>query len=164
MKEATKNLLYTVLDIIEVISNDKFSSIDKNDYLIARNELINLIHPTNSNIYKINNSEEDVITELIGILPSLLIDKKKFPANKDLVRFSESSFNIIVPSWEKKKREEIIGRIVYMIAEKSPLELQKFTDVWKEFNDNVKKTSNSKDKTNYVDTWLSFFENYNNKK
>lgn len=163
MKDVTKNLLYTVLDIIEILSKDNLSKLRMDEYIIARNELINLIHPSDSS-FSNNDVNENVITELIGILPSLLIDKKKFPSNKDLVRFSEHSFNVIVPSWEKKKREEIIGRIVYMIAEKSPFELQKFTQGWKEFNDKEKKSTQSKDKTNYVDTWLSFFENYNDKK
>ena len=79
------------------------------------------------------------------------------------MKFSEFSFNIKVPSWEKKIREEIIGRIVYAIAETNPKELLKFTEGWNEFNRvDESKAETSKLKTNYVDMWLSFFEKYNN--
>lgn len=164
MEESTKNLLYTALDIIELLTKNNLSKIGFDEYVIARNELVSLVHKASSDLSNLRkNNNENILTELIGILPSLLIDKQKFPSNKDLVRFSEHSFNIIVPSWEKKKREEIIGRVVYMIANKSPLELKKFTEGWKEFNKDERK-SVVKEKNNYVDSWLSFFENYSNKK
>ncbi|WP_315163348.1 hypothetical protein [Capnocytophaga leadbetteri] len=158
MKESTKKLLYTLLDILEILRRDEYLN-DLDEYTIVKKEIIHLIHPITDE--KVN--EKNVIENLIGILPSTLIDKDKFPSNKDLVKFSEFSFNIKVPSWEKKKREEIIGRIVYAIAETNPKELLKFTEGWNEFNRvDESKAETSKLKTNYVDMWLSFFEKYNN--
>ena len=150
MKESTKKLLYTILDILEILRRDEYLN-NLDEYTIVKKEIIHLIHPITDE--KVN--EKNVIENLIGILPSTLIDKDKFPSNKDLVKFAEFSFNI--------KREEIIGRIVYAIAETNPKELLKFTEGWNEFNKiDESKADTSNLKINYVDMWLSFFEKYNN--
>ncbi len=156
MKNNTKELIYTILDILDVFQRS--NQIFKNDAINindAKSELFSLINENNKN-------SKNNIHELIGTIPSILIDKSKFPSNGDIVKFAEKTLHISVPSWEKKKREEIIGRIVYVIAEKKPSDLNKFIEPWEEFNslqtNDIKKT---KDKTNFVETWLEFFENYN---
>ncbi|WP_128545267.1 hypothetical protein [Larkinella soli] len=156
MKNSTKELIYTLLDILDVLKRSNYIlSGNSNAINEAKSELFALINDGNKLSY-------NVIHELIGTIPAILIDKNKFPSNGDIVKFAEMTLNIKVPYWEKKKREEIIGRIVYVIAEEKPKELSKFIIPWEEFN-SIKLSESKKDKVvkNFVDTWLEFFENYN---
>src|SRR5690606_17885642 len=52
---------------------------------------------------------------LIGTIPFLLLNQDVFEKNQDIAEFAKR-LNIIIPSPEKKKREDIIGRIVSSIA------------------------------------------------
>ncbi len=58
-----------------------------------------------------SNKEKDEYI-LIGILPSLLKDEEIFQSNAQLVQFAEEVLALIIPRWEKKSRNEIIGLIV----------------------------------------------------
>ncbi|MBU3907488.1 MAG: hypothetical protein KKA64_04545 [Nanoarchaeota archaeon] len=73
---------------------------------VNRNEIVhNNIIRTNQNINKDKR-------RLIGILPSLLMDKKYFPRNEMIADFAEKKLKISIPSPHKKKRAELMGRII----------------------------------------------------
>ena len=167
MEKGTKEIIYLILDIIDAISRtssqNSFINVDVNKLIDTKNELFKLLLPTEDK----DNIDKDIIHDLIGMLPLILVDKKKFPSNNDIVRFAEKSLNLEIPSWEKKSREEIIGRFISQIAAKKPSELKTFFRIWNKFNDETTKEKintkkpNKLNSTNFVDTWLKFFENYN---
>lgn len=59
------------------------------------------------------------VTQLIGVLPSLLTDTKIFKTNRELVEFSEEVIDVDITNWTKKSRNEIIGIIICGV-EQSP--------------------------------------------
>lgn len=62
---------------------------------------------------------------LIGALPRLLLDRKLFQANEDIVDFAENALNLDMRV-EKRARFEIIGKIV---CEIDTLDEKKLTDL-----------------------------------
>lgn len=63
------------------------------------------------------NKEKNVVDELIGVLPSLLVDASLFKTNKDLYLFSAEVLGIHIKNWEKKSKYDIIGNILCQIQE-----------------------------------------------
>jgi hemerythrin len=163
MRKETKDLIYMALDLLESISktakdNDKFVQVNRNVLDEVRDELFILIKQSS----KDKSTYVDKKTELIGILPSILIDEKKFPLNEDLVKLAEYSLNMNILRWNKKSRNEIIGIIISEIATKKEQDLETFINAWKEFirkpePDQVNIITNKKD---FVDVWIEFFNHY----
>jgi len=60
-------------------------------------------------------SEKTNLENLIGTIPFLLLNQSYFEKNQDIAVFARS-LGIHIPSPEKKKREDMIGRIVSAIA------------------------------------------------
>lgn len=85
----------------------RFSEIPK---IIKAQEELNYNKTTN---YK----EKNVVDELIGVLPSLLVDSSLFKANRDLYIFSSEVLGIDIKNWEKKSKYDIIGNILCQIQE-----------------------------------------------
>ena len=168
MKQETKTILYMILDILDSIERTAETSnlFSVNKHLLddARKEIVALIT-------KEKNTTVDKKVELIGLLPSALIDRKKFPRNEDLVKLAKNSLGIEINNWEKRSREDIIGRIIIAIENMPPEKIELFVQAWKDFiyNENKKLETKSishesnKNKKTFVDIWLEYFENYNKK-
>lgn len=175
MMDETKEIIYTVLDFL-----DSMSKTSKSDQ--------NLIHVNNETLSDVQNelfallkySKDDrhgIIvdkkTELIGILPSVLADKDKFPNNKDIAKLAEKSLNYSIPFWGKRSRNEIIGSIVAKIVEEDEYELETFLEPWREFiKEEISDKFEVQDKHNefgikgnedFVNVWLEFFDHYKGK-
>lgn len=60
-------------------------------------------------------NQQNDLESLIGTIPFLLHNKQIFEKNQDIADFAKK-LDIYIPSPEKKKREDIIGRIVSAIA------------------------------------------------
>lgn len=58
---------------------------------------------------------ENPLESLIGTIPFLLTNKELFEKNQDIADFAKR-LNIEIPSAEKKKREDLIGRIILAIS------------------------------------------------
>ncbi|RLI78776.1 hypothetical protein DRP05_06065 [Archaeoglobales archaeon] len=102
------------------------------------------------------------MTELIGILPTILVDKHKFPKNEDLIKFAEKSLNFKFPRGNKS-RSEIIGIIIVEVSKKDDNSIEVFFKALKEFLKNNSITREEKIRTkqkNFVDMWLEFFDRY----
>jgi hypothetical protein len=108
--------------------------------------------------------------ELIGVLPSALIDRTRFPKNQDVVKLVEMSLDFKVERWGKSSREEIVGRIISELANKNEDDIELFLNAWKEFEqtkqyaleEGKNNSSNSKqiESKDFVDVWLDFFDKY----
>jgi hypothetical protein len=123
----------------------------------VKDEIFNAIAKSSTNS-KIKNCDKK--DELIGTLPSALIDLKKFPTNEDLNKFAEMSLNFQIPFWKKRSRHEIIGRIITEIDNKEGAEFDLFFSAWNNFiteNDDKKSDLAKKD---FVSLWLDFFDHY----
>ncbi|NIA11888.1 MAG: hypothetical protein GWP10_19720 [Nitrospiraceae bacterium] len=161
MRKETKDVVYIVLDMLDSIaktSKDDYHFIQINENMLkeTKNELFGLLTQTQK------EEMSDKKTELIGILPSILIDKNKFSNNEDIVKLAENSLNLVIPSWRKKSRNEIIGILMAKIATKEERELELFFSAWREF---IKDKSRKKEeKKNFVDVWLEFFDHYRGQK
>lgn len=160
MRRETKEVVYIVLDFLESFSkaskeNSSFINVNKKILDEVRDELFKLINQ----IDKTDNFVDDSKKELIGILPSVLIDKSKFPTNESIVKLAEQSLGLKINNWRKKKRDEIIGILISKIVERDFSELDMFIKAWKEFTgqENIKDKPANED---FVDLWLKFFEHY----
>jgi hypothetical protein len=116
----------------------------------------------NEETNKDNETKRNTKGELIGILPSVLIDEKRFPTNEALAKFSENSLNFKIPFWQKRSRTEIVGRIIDNINKRHENELIELTEIWKKFIDDkeYERQKNLVEEKDFVDTWLDFFNNY----
>lgn len=56
--------------------------------------------------------ENPNIAFLVGVLPSLFMNREYFPKNEDIARFSEKILHIPITRFEKRSQYELIGRIV----------------------------------------------------
>jgi hypothetical protein len=161
MHKETKDVLYMLLDILDSMhktsKGNNLFDIDETKLKIIKKEIFDII----KNIDIENNEKApDKKAELIGILPSVLVDLSKFPNNEDLNKLAESSLNFQIPFWRKRSRHEIIGRIITEIDNKEGEEFDMFFNAWKEFVKIDKKDSDVRDKKNFVNIWLEFFDHY----
>ena len=162
MRKETKEVIYLALDILESLarsSRENSSLISINETILeeVKKELFDLLEQTEKTI---SYRTMDKKTELIGTLPSILIDRNKFPTNESIVKLVEKSLNLKIPSWKKKSRNELIGVIIAKIAEKDVSELNLFIKAWKEFTEEKDETKKEQTRKNFVDLWLKFFEHY----
>ncbi len=61
------------------------------------------------------SKQQSDLESLIGTIPFLMQNRQIFEKNQDIADFARK-LNIDIPSPEKKKREDIIGRIIFSIA------------------------------------------------
>jgi len=161
MRKETKEIIYIVLDFLESFARTSKEDgnliyVNKSVLEDVKNELFNLLNQTEkSKLY----GAEDKKTELIGTLPSVLIDKNKFPTNESIVKLAERSLGLKISNWKKKSRNEIIGILIAKIAEKDIFELDVFVKAWKEFTEQ-KEIKKERAHEDFVDLWLKFFEHY----
>lgn len=80
-------------------------------------------------VKKVNGISKDK-RRLIGILPSLLLDKKYFPRNDRISEFAKKKLKIKIPSPHKKKRAELMGRIIEEINKQPPEKILIFSQVF----------------------------------
>lgn len=164
MRKETKDTVYMALDLLDSIvktskNNSSFICIDENVLKVVKDELFELLAKSP---YTQEERTKDRKTELVGILPSILIDKNKFPNNEDIVKLAEKSLNFKPPNWKKKSRTEIIGIIINKITTEEEQELELFFSAWKEFiRDEPHKKEEKKD---FIDVWLEFFDHYKEQK
>ena len=64
---------------------------------------------------ELNTTQQSDLENLIGTVPFLLLNQQIFEKNQDIADFAKR-LNIDIPGPEKKKREDIIGRVVSAIA------------------------------------------------
>jgi len=185
MMEETKNVIYMSLDLLNSISKtadtkSNFINIDEKTLKNVREELFDLLKERSNRpeerklTLKASNSTKKSVNkklEIIGLLPSILIDKEKFRENKDIAKLAEESLNLEIPFWKKRSRNEIIGTLITMIATKEEKELDLFFEAWKDFTQKeshqIEKwesassdEENSIKKRDFVDVWLDFFNHY----
>lgn len=94
----------------------------------------------------INNQND--LESLIGTIPFLLSNKKIFEKNQDIAEFAKK-LNIDIPSPEKKKKEDIIGRIVSAIANFDNRKVAELNIAIKA----IKKSDINKGKSNFFKDW-----------
>jgi hypothetical protein len=161
MRKETKEIIYIVLDFLESFArtsrgNRDLIYINKTVLEDVKKELFSLLEQAEkTKSYR----TVDKKTELIGTLPSVLIDKNKFPTNESIVKLAEKSLNLKITNWKKKSRNEIIGILIAKIAEKDISELDLFIKAWKEFTEQ-KEIKKEHAREDFVDLWLKFFEHY----
>lgn len=97
-----------------------------------------------------SNSESTTndLETLIGTIPFLLLNQQIFEKNQDIADFA-NRLNIQIPSPEKKKREDIIGRIVSSIASFDDKKIAELNYAIKA----LKKIDIKKGKSNFFKDW-----------
>lgn len=123
----TKNDLVNIIENIESILSYNVNNIDKNNLFNTQNDL----------------------ESLIGTIPFLLQNREIFEKNYDIANFA-ARLGIFVPSPEKKKREDIIGRVIIAIAEFDNQKLSELNSAIKKIRAKSKETSN---KNNFFEEW-----------
>jgi hypothetical protein len=78
-------------------------------------KVIEGIDINNSSRFEKQQTEENPLENLIGTIPFLLTNKDIFEKNQDIADFAKR-LDIFIPSAEKKKREDIIGRVILAIS------------------------------------------------
>jgi hypothetical protein len=161
MKEETKNIIYTILDLLDSLSKTSqnqpnFIQIDKKLLNDVKVELLNIISSDERN----DVVRDDRKTELIGMLPYVLIDKNKFPSNSDIVRLAMNSLDLEISRGEKRSRDELIGILISKIAMKKEADLEKFFNAWKKFIEKNRDQKYEQSNEDFVSIWLEFFDHY----
>ncbi len=158
MRESTKDVLYMLLDLLDSLvrsSNESLIKVNKDELKNVKSEIFEMIHPE----YSSTDNKSLNKKNLIGSLPFVMMDKKKFPSNESIIRLAEKSLHFSLPNWEKKSREEIIGRVIADIALKDEHKLKVFYDAWNKFISSEEEQQKGA-KQDFVKTWLDFFNNY----
>lgn len=157
MKTETKNALYSLLDLMDILGSIEFLKIDIDKANRIRKEVLSIID--NKGELSILNSDSE---DLIGVLPKILFDENKFTSTKEILKFAETCLNIeIKPYWFKRSKSEVVGIVIGEVNSRSPEQFNKFLNAWNRFSnipDNMK--YNTKEKMNFIETWFNFFENY----
>lgn len=158
MKKETKEALYSMLDLMDTLSNLDFVKADIERTNKIRKEVLNIIN---------ENTDETILDkdpeELLGVLPMILLDNNKFPAAKDVLEFAEKCLNIEVKNyWYKRSKPEVIGIVISEVSKQSPNQFISFLRAWNQFNDiDVQNYKNSiESNSGFVEKWLKFIEDY----
>lgn len=93
------------------------------------------------------NQQSD-LESLIGTIPFLMQNKQIFEKNQDIADFARK-LNIDIPSPEKKKREDIIGRIIFAIASFDSRKISELNFAIRA----LKKSDIKKGKSNFFKDW-----------
>lgn len=108
------------------IDEDTLKKID----FIIREMRNKKIHEKPKTIGKKSNGITKEKRRLIGILPSLLLDKRYFQRNDKIAEFADKELGIKIPSHEKKRRAELMGRIIEEINKQPPEKIYKFSQAF----------------------------------
>lgn len=160
MKKETKEALYSLLDLMDLLGNIDFLKIDIDKANSIRKEVLNEIG---------NKSEMEILDitsqDLLGILPLILLDSSKFSSVKEILDFAEKCLNIEVKSyWLRRSRAEVVGIIINEVYNQSPEQFNKFLRTWNKFNsnDNIIKrnVANEHNSKGFIEAWFHFFDEY----
>ena len=129
---------------------------DINKY--SKKELVDIVKGINN---LIQNKETKVskkkdLESLIGSLPFLLLNEKIFQKNLDVANFGKQ-LGIRIPSPEKKKKEDIIGRIISSISKFDTKKIENLNIVIEDF----KKRPSPTNKSNFFNEWEEAIKNIN---
>lgn len=160
MRQETKEALYSLLDLIDLLGSIDFLQIDIDKANSIRKEVLSVISEKKEITILDSNTEE-----LLGVLPVILLDNTKFPSAKEILKFAEKCLNIEIKNyWFKRSRAEVIGIVINEVNEQSPEQFNKFLMAWNKFNGtsimedlNEKKFSDNK---GFMESWFEFFDNY----
>lgn len=158
MKTETKEALYSMLDLMDSLSNIDFVKIDIEKTNKIRKEVLNIINEKSDDVILDKDPEE-----LLGVLPIILLDNGRFPAAKDVLEFAEKCLNIEVKNyWYKRSKPEVIGIVLSEVSKQSQEQFIGFLRAWNKFNGSEQKNNKfmSDSNSGFIDTWLNFFENY----
>lgn len=129
----------------------------------TKQELVSLIEEISFLIGKLNQNKnqkssgrKDDLEELIGSLPFLLLNEKIFEKNLDIARFAEK-LGIEIPSPEKKKKEDIIGRVISSVSKFNKSKISELNSIISELNH----TKKSNSKNNFFMDWEDAIKDIN---
>lgn len=105
------------------------------------------------------SSQSNEIENLIGSIPFILLDKTIFQKNLDVVEFA-SKIGIEIISGEKKKIDEIVGRIIVAIKEFPPLKILQLNQAIVQLKAKTA-ISQRKDKISFFEEWDKVIKNMN---
>lgn len=160
MKRETKEALYSLLDLMDMLGSIEFVNMDIDKANSIRKEVLDVIGEKKE-VTILDSSTE----ELLGVLPMILLDINKFPSAKEILKFAEKCLNIEIKSyWLKRSRAEAAGIVLNEVYEQSPEQFNKFLKAWNKFNSE----SNSSDIYNkqvpdgkgFMESWFEFFDSY----
>jgi len=77
----------------------------------------------------IPQSNNNLVYNLIGVLPTLLKDETIFTSNISLIKFAEEILSLNIPRWEKRSRNELIGLIICNVEEANKDSLEKLAQL-----------------------------------
>jgi len=121
---------------------------DINKY--TKKELVDIVKGIESLIQKREpkTTKKKDLESLVGSLPFLLLNDNIFQKNLDVARFGEK-LGIKIPSPEKKKKEDIIGRIISAISKFDKKKIENLNTIIDEIKKKPKETS----KNNFFNDW-----------
>lgn len=102
-------------------------------------------------------SQDNEVENLIGSIPFILLDKTIFQKNMDVVEFA-SKIGIDIQSGEKKKLDEIVGRIIVAIKEFPPTKIASLNQAILKLKAKPTNT-NKKDKKSFFEEWDKVIKN-----
>ena len=111
-------------------------------------------HYSNQSNY-LNQTNE--VENLIGSIPFILLDKSIFQKNMDVVEFA-SKIGIEIQSGEKKKIDEIVGRIIAAIKEFPPSQIAQLNQAILHLKTKPSNTT-KKDKKSFFEEWDKVIKN-----
>ncbi len=116
----------------------------------TKKELVDIVKGIDNLIQKkeIKTEKKKDLESLVGSLPFLLLNDNIFQRNLDVARFGEK-IGIKIPSPEKKKKEDIIGRIISAISKFDKKKIETLNTVIEEIKKKPKETS----KNNFFNDW-----------
>lgn len=163
MTNETKNALYSILDLIDSLGTISFLKLDVDNVNMIRKEILAIIGDN-----KNDNRDVTILdashSELLGMLPMILLDNTKFPSPKDVLNFAEKCLDIEVKAyWIKRSKAELVGIIISEVYKQNPKQFNQFLKTWDAFTkhaNNVEKKTNNSSNDEFIDTWFKFFDNY----
>jgi ribosomal protein S10 len=97
------------------------------------------------------------VESLIGSIPFILLDKTIFKKNMDVVEFA-NKIGIDIQSGEKKKLDEIVGRIIVAIKEFPPEQVKSLNQAIAQVK-TKSLDSPKKDKKSFFEEWDKVIKN-----
>lgn len=126
----------------------KYNNLSKKELLLIVQNMQKILNREVHEEEQIEEQPQNELENLIGTIPFFLLNKDIFEKNQDIADFAKE-INIIIPSPEKKKREDMIGRIISAIA---GFDKKKLSNLNKAINA-LKKTDVKKGKSNFFKDW-----------
>lgn len=162
MKKETKESLYSLLDLMDLLGNIDFLKIDIDKTNRIRKDVLDVIGDK-SEMEILDTTSQD----LLGVLPMILLDNKKFVSVKEILNFAEKCLNIDVkPYCLRRSRAEVVGIIINEVYNQSPEQFNKFLKTWNEFNNknNINEVNeNATESKGFIEAWFHFFDEYKEK-